>query len=63
MDYKCYLCSNFFSNIDDAVKHLKSVHKQKEKVDTFQCLNVNGCSKGFLHISSLKTHMKKWYIL
>lgn len=63
--YKCYDCSEIFDSTKTIVKHLKTVHKVKEKVNQIKCVNnfkMHVCSRTFLTFDGLRKHLNKCYL-
>lgn len=61
MNFACNYCANkYFKTNGEAIKHLKIVHKVKEKVDQIKCTVKNSeCNKYFQTFSGLARHITK----
>lgn len=61
MNFVCKLCQNsYFPSNDQAIAHLKRVHKCKEKVDQIPCtVKESKCGKYFQTYHGLERHIPK----
>lgn len=60
----CYLCDQTFSDVQEAIKHLKIIHLVEEKVDEIFCIVESEkdrlkCSKTFQTFKGMFAHAKK----
>lgn len=58
MSLHCYICCESFDSISDTFKHLKTVHKLKNKFDGLQCI-VKGCHRSYVSFDSLRAHARE----
>lgn len=60
MDFECYLCQTIFSNHNDTIRHLKSIHGVIENVKIIKCIvHQNTCNNTFRSYSGLRNHIKE----
>lgn len=60
MDYKCTFCQTIFDNLNEVIKHLKNIHKVKEKKNRIKCcVNRKSCPYYYFTFSGLRNHVKE----
>lgn len=63
MNFKCFECSELFSEEVEAISHLKKEHFVKDNKDPIYCLKNNDCKKYYQTFSNLRRHMKSCEIV
>lgn len=58
MKFSCFVCNKSFEIKDEAVSHLKSVHRLKDNAQPIKCV-VKGCAKSYLSFKALKQHVNQ----
>lgn len=59
MDYRCFVCKEKFSTINETIKHLRKYHTIKENDEPILCIsNEVECKKYFYTFSGLRHHLK-----
>lgn len=61
MKFKCFECGELFSENIQITKHLKQIHKHKDKSDNLKCfVNKNEqCPNTFQSFNNLQKHVRK----
>lgn len=61
MSFKCFDCGEIFAETNEMIKHLKQIHKYKEKVDNLRCFvnKSDQCHNVFQTFNSLLKHVRK----
>lgn len=58
MKFSCFVCNKSFEIKDEAVSHLKLVHRLKDNAQPIKCV-VKECAKSYLSFKALKQHVNQ----